>query len=101
MKLAALDPTNRKRVSDLPLRDALRIGRDSRPPTSGTDEHDEVAQRLAKEYGVSVAQILENARFAEAVDYLADVLGLEVRTRVLAGRLNKKRVFALRDGLDA
>jgi hypothetical protein len=57
----------------------------------------DAAKRLAKKYRVSPRTIKRDARFAEALDVLADILGNEFRSEVLAGTsgLSKKDIVTL------
>lgn len=72
-----------------------------------TEAPDVTAERLSKEHHVSPSTIKRDARFAEALDALVELFGLEFRSDVLAGAtgLSKKDVITLaqmpREHLDA
>ncbi len=57
----------------------------------------DASKRLGKEFGVSPSTIKRDARFAEALDVLAEILGIEFRSDVLAGTsgLSKSDIVAL------
>ena len=78
------------------------VGKDD-PGTPGTSGHcdpklvQNTAERLAKGYDVSPRTVKRDAQFAEALDVLADILGAEFRSEVLAGTsgLSKQDIIAL------
>ena len=50
------------------------------------DDYDATAHQLVAEYGVSPATILRDAKFATAVDAIAEKYGDEARQRILSGK---------------
>lgn len=64
---------------------------------SDTKSARDASTRLGKEFGVSPSTIKRDAKFAEALDVLAGVLGIEFRSDVLAGTsgLSKSDIVAL------
>lgn len=67
------------------------------PGHSDTKSTRDAAKRLSKEHGVSPRTIKRDARFAEALDVLANILGNEFRSEVLVGTsgLSKKDIVTL------
>ncbi len=57
----------------------------------------DTSKRLGEEFGVSPSTIKRDAKFAEALDVLAEILGIEFRSDVLAGTsgLSKSDIVAL------
>jgi len=83
-----------------PVENEQEDPRDTGQTTSGhgdTKSTRDAAERLSKEHGVSPRTIKRDARFAEALDVLADILGNEFRSEVLAGTsgLSKKDIVTL------
>ncbi len=91
--------------SDLTPAESPRIegrepSQDDGQATSGqgdTKSARDASKRLGKEFGVSASTIKRDAKFAEALDVLAGVLGIEFRSDVLAGTsgLSKSDIVAL------
>ncbi len=83
-----------------PVENGQEDQQDTGQTTSGhgdTKSTRDAAKRLAKKYRVSPRTMKRDARFAEALDVLADILGDEFRSEVLAGTsgLSKKDIVIL------
>jgi len=83
-----------------PVENGQEDPQDTGQTTSGhgdTKSTRDAAMRLAKDHCVSPRTIKRDARFAEALDVLADILGNEFRSEVLAGTsgLSKKDIVTL------
>jgi hypothetical protein len=84
------------------------VSPEEQPPKPSVNEtEDKTARRLARAYNVTERTIRRDAQFAEALDALAGLFGVEFRSDVLAGAtgLSKKDIITLaqmpREHLDA
>ncbi len=78
-------------------RESSQDGGQATSGQSDTKSARDASTRLGKEFGVSPSTIKRDAKFAEALDVLAGVLGIEFRSDVLAGTsgLSKSDIVAL------